>query len=341
MDEGQTTQPPGPGELPEAVPEDVAPEMPPPSPEAIGAPEPPVAEGASVAPAEPPPLVPWTTTAPQAAGPINGWVAGQQPSAATPPADKPPTTAARVLRAAAWIVGIGAILFFGRIYLLIFGGAKPTAEETGEAFGYLIGAILLGLLVRWLFVRAGRGKGLVSPWVLVVASLVLLFNLGRYSNELAAATAVTPTPTQTARATPAGSPRDIGEYLVVGDPYEIERASAEEVTDFGDAMGDFSDQTEVRRITRDGVVDGFLVVVNSGDRFPVNSLGAFELGLKTQEGIDTERATLGGHEVVVANMPDENVAFVSWLEVPHILVVYGIDESSARNMATSVINAYK
>jgi hypothetical protein len=330
MDEGETTQPPRPDEPAVDAAQDAPPELPP-----LVA-EPPGAAG------EPRPLVPWTPVSPPPAGPINGWIAGQQPgSFAAQPADRPPTTASRVLRAAAWVVGIAAILFFGRVYSLIFGGADPTAEQVGEVVGYLIGATLLGLGVRWLFVRAGRGKGLASPWVLVVASLVLLLNLGRYSDQLASSAAVTPTPGPTARATPAGSPRDIDEYFVIGDPYGIERATAEEVTDFGQAMGAFSDRTEVRRITRDGVVEGFYVVVDSGDRFPVKSLGAFELGLKTQEGIETERATLGGHEVVVADMPDDDVAFVSWLEVPRILVVYGIDEGSARTMATSVINAYK
>ena len=327
MDEGKTTQAPGSGE-----PSEVA---------AGGTPEEPSPAPIEPAPPAPPPLVPWTVPGPQPNRPINGWIAGPQPGVVTPPAAQPPTTASRVLRAVAWIVGIAAVLFFGRVYSLIFGGADPSAEQTGEAVGYLIGAILLGLVVRWLFVRAGRGKGLVSPWVLVVASLVLLFNVGRYSDQLAASTAVSPTPGPTSRATPAGSPRAVEDFLVIDDPYGMERATAEEVTDFGEAMGAFSDQTQVRRITRDGVVEGFYVIVDSGGRFPVNSLGAFELGLKTQEGIETERVTLGGHEVVIANVPDEDVAFVSWLEVPRILVVYGIDESSARNMATAVINAYK
>ncbi|HEX5015452.1 MAG TPA: hypothetical protein VFV72_15000 [Candidatus Limnocylindrales bacterium] len=292
---------------------------------------------------EPPPLVPWTVSITPPAAPINGWVAGQQPSALARPADRPPSTASRVLRAIAWIVGIAAMLFFGRIYAVFLGGTELTAEQTGEVVGYLLGSLLIGFAVRWLFVRAGRGKGLLSPWVPVVATFILLLNLGRASGQAPSSAAVVPTggPAPTARATPAGSPRDIEAFLVIAEPYDMERATAEEVTDFGEAMGAFSDQTQVRRITRDGIVEGFFVVVDSGDKFPVNSLGAFEFGLKTQEGIDTERATLGGHEVVVATVPDDEVAFVSWLEVPRILVVYGVDEASARNMATAVINAYK
>jgi len=40
------------------------------------------------------------------------------------------------------------------------------------------------------------------------------------------------------------------------------------------------------------------------------------------------------------DLPAQGVAFVGWLEIPHVLFVYGEDVASARKMTEAVIGAY-
>lgn len=278
----------------------------------------PPAEPTSVAPA---PIVPWS---------------GLPTQSDVPAAAAPPTLARRILEAVAWIVGIAAVLFFGRIYALLSGGGQLTAEEQGEVVGSVIGAVIVGVFVRWIVVRIRHRGRVLSPWILVVAVLVLLINLGRGAGLGGIAPA--PSPATTNPSAPPGRPIDT--YAVVDPPFTIEPASSDEVTEFKASFGDLGKRMEVRRITRDGSIDGYLVIVDAGSRFPASGITLFEAGIKREDGVATERARLAGHDVVVANIPAEGVAFVGWLESPHVLIVYGLNTDSAKDMAEAVIAAY-
>ena len=82
--------------------------------------------------------------------------------------------AGRFLEASAWIVGLVAVAFFGGVYPLLSGSRTYTAEEIGRIFGAITGALLIGLFLRWVVVRIRRGGRVLSPWILLVAVIVLV-----------------------------------------------------------------------------------------------------------------------------------------------------------------------
>jgi hypothetical protein len=103
------------------------------------------------------PPVPWETTA--------------QPAVEPPVADAARSTASKLLEAAAWIAGVLGLLFFGRVFAVLNGSRSLSAQEGGELFGAILGAVLLGVFVRWVVVRIRHRGRLLSPWILVIAVL--------------------------------------------------------------------------------------------------------------------------------------------------------------------------
>jgi hypothetical protein len=77
----------------------------------------------------------------------------------------------------AWIVGLAAVLFFGRVYAVLTGTRTMSPNQAGEIVGTLIGAVLVGVFVRWLFVKWRKRGRVISPWILVIATFVLLIGL--------------------------------------------------------------------------------------------------------------------------------------------------------------------
>lgn len=272
---------------------------------------------APATPAEPPPLVPWAPET-QASG---GWesIAASAQTAALD-VDRPPTAAQRVVRAIAWIAGAAGILFFGRIYAVLMSREELTAEQAGEVVGSIFAAILIGVVLRWLVIRAGRAKGLVSPWVLVVACAVLLLNVGRAAGG--------------GMSSPTASPRPITAYLEIGAPYESEPADAATVEAFK-PITDPGRQSAVRALTEDGDLVGYLIVVDGAARTPTDGLAEYEKSFERSSGTDAKRTPLAGRDTVIGTAADETVA-VAWIEPPYLLLVYGVDEASARDLATKV-----
>ena len=113
-------------------------------------------------PPEPPPLVAWTP---------------EPAPAESLGADRPQTPAQRTVEVIAWVVGIAAVLFFGRVFAALGASEEVSAEEWGRITGTIVGALLIAVGVRWLLVKAGRARRVLSPWIPVIATLILLVGL--------------------------------------------------------------------------------------------------------------------------------------------------------------------
>ena len=272
--------------------------------------------------------------------------------AAWPPPDlpvgpqplRPPTTRRRILDVVVWIVGLIAVLILSRTYV----AESRTVTSAADAIAFVLGTAVVSLLfalVGWaVFVKLFHRSRFGSPWVAVIAvALVLMAISGTKGERLASeqATAAAPTPEPPASAASGATTAPIDTYLVIEPPFELEPALDSEIDSIAGSFGELGDRTEVRRITRDGIIEGFLVVVDAGARFPIGSVRLLEAGIKSEEGVETERTTLRGHEAIVATVTDENVTFVAWLESPHILLVYGVDPATSRDMSEAVIAAYE
>jgi hypothetical protein len=84
-----------------------------------------------------------------------------------------------VLEGIAWVISLAAVLFFGRVFAAIGSDEPLSAYEWGVVAGSIFGALLVGLVVRWIWVKV-RGRGRVlSPWVPIIAVVVLIVNLSR------------------------------------------------------------------------------------------------------------------------------------------------------------------
>jgi hypothetical protein len=286
-----------------------------------------------------------TATPPPPAGDSQPLVAWDPPST-MPPDDvgsesgpsAPPSTAHRILEAAAWVVGIGGYLVVAWVYAMTYPTDDISSTEAGRFAGSLVGPVLFAVVARWVVVRLRRRGQVLSPWVPVLATLLLFITVVRVPTTQTTAPSNTATSSSPAATS---SSRPIGAYLAVEAPYRMEGAAADEAAEFKKSLGRPGLEMEVRRLTRSGTVEGFLVVMDAGALNTAGGMRAFETGIKSQPGVSTERTTIAGRDAVVADIPAEGVGFVAWMEGPTILVVYGQDTDSAGDMAEAVIAAYQ
>jgi hypothetical protein len=238
--------------------------------------------------------------------------------------ERPRTTAQRILEAAAWIVGVLALAFFGRVYALLSGPRTLSAEEIGRLVGSIVGAVIIGLLARWLVVRIRHRGRIRSPWILVVAIVVLLFGVGNQP--------------------PVGAPGvaavSIGSYVTIGSPYALAAPNADETDRFGSQLARATTGAyEIRRVLKAGQLVGYLVVADLGTDDSAEYRRGMEQGFIDDGGVETHEATVAGRPVVIGTRTEGAVAM--WVEPPFALTVYGADTASAEGLAAAVMAAYK
>jgi hypothetical protein len=103
-----------------------------------------------------------------------------QPHAPTAPIEVgPPSPVQRVSDGVVWSLGIFTLLFLGRAWLLFDPAADLSGFERGQVVGRIAGAVLTGAVVRWVWVRLRKRGRVLSPWILVVATLLLVSSLTR------------------------------------------------------------------------------------------------------------------------------------------------------------------
>ena len=238
--------------------------------------------------------------------------------------DRPRTMAQRILEAAAWIVGVLALAFFGRVYALVSGPRTLSAEEIGRLVGGIVGAVIVGLFVRWLVVRSRHRGRVRSPWILVVAILVLLLGVGNQ-------------PRVGAAGVPAVS---IDTYVTIGSPYALATPNPDETDRFATQLAKAtSGAYEVRRVLQAGQLVGYLVVADLGTDDSADYRRGMEQGFMDDGGVEAHEGSVAGRPVVVGTRTEGAVAM--WVEPPFALTVYGADTASAEGLAAAVMAAYK
>jgi hypothetical protein len=257
------------------------------------------------------------------AGPPHAWTPIEE-AIEPPSSERPRTTAQRIIEAAAWIVGVLALAFFGRVYALVSGPRTLSAEEIGRLVGGIVGAVIVGLFVRWLVVRIRRRGRVRSPWILVVAILVLLFRVGNQPPVGASG----------------ASAVSIGSYVRIGAPYALATPNADETQRFGTAITKAtSGAYDVRRVLKAGQLVGYLVVADLGTDDSADYRRGIEQGFMDDGGVEAHEATVAGRPVVIGTRTEGAVAM--WVEPPFALTVYGADTASAEGLAAAVMAAYK
>jgi hypothetical protein len=88
-------------------------------------------------------------------------------------AERPRTTLQRTAEAVVWALGVFVVLFLGRIALLFNPSLNLTAFERGEIVGGIFGALTLGVVIRWVWIKLRKQGRILSPWILVIAALAL------------------------------------------------------------------------------------------------------------------------------------------------------------------------
>ncbi len=236
--------------------------------------------------------------------------------------ERPRTTLQRIAENVVWVLGVVAVLFLGRIFVLVDPAAGLSGFERGQVVGRVAGAIFIGFVIRWVWVKLSRRGRVLSPWILVAAALVLGSQLSR---DLAAAP-------------PVSSPADT--YLAVGAPYVLETPTAEVAAQISEAFQrGGSSATEVREIHEDDVAIGYLLVANVGTNASDDFLAGFEDGFEENAGAEAHRDIVGGTDSLVGTGPE--FAFVVWKEPPYAVVVYALDLESGKVLAESVMAAYR
>jgi hypothetical protein len=256
-------------------------------------------------------------------GPPPAWTPAEE---AIRPADseRPRTTGQRFLQAAAWIVGVLALGLFGRVYALFGGATNLSAEEIGRLIGSIVGALIIGLFVRLLIVRIRRRGRVRSPWILVVAVLVLLLGIGNQPRVGASGVSAV----------------SIGSYVRIGAPYALADPNADETDRFATQLAKATAGAyEVRRVLKAGQLVGYLVVADLGTDDSAEFRRGLAQGFIDDGGVEAHEATVAGRPVVIGTRTEGAVAM--WVEPPFALTVYGADPASAEGLAAAVMAAYK
>jgi hypothetical protein len=106
--------------------------------------------------------------------------ASAEPGAAGPATtERPRTTFQRVAETVVWIFGVVTVLILGRIFVLLDTTADLSVFERGEVVGRIAGALFMGWVIRWAWVRIRKRGRVISPWILVIAALALTSQLAR------------------------------------------------------------------------------------------------------------------------------------------------------------------
>jgi hypothetical protein len=199
-----------------------------------------------------------------------------------------------------------------------------SAEEIGRLVGGIVGAVIVGLLVRWLVVRIRHRGRVRSPWILVIAILVLLLGVGNQPPVGASG----------------ASAVSIGSYVRIGAPYALATPNADETQRFGTAITKAtSGAYDVRRVLKAGQLVGYLVVADLGTDDSADYRRGIEQGFMDDGGVEAHEATVAGRPVVIGTRTEGAVAM--WVEPPFALTVYGADTESAQGLAAAVMAAYK
>lgn len=274
-------------------------------------------------PASPaPPASPTPPASPSPAGSWGGWQPSPDPGIARE-AEKPRTTWQRAAEAVVWVLGVFVVLFLGRITLLFNPSADLSGFERGEIVGRIFGALTLGVVIRWGWIKLRKKGRVLSPWILVIAALALGSSLTRD------AAALVP---------PVGAPIDT--YLEIGAPYALGPAAADVNREFVDQFaGSGSTATEVREVLAGDEPIGYVIVANIGTTVAGDFFSGFESGFKQTEGAEANLEVVGGVEALVGTGPA--FAVVVWKEPPYAVVVYAADVERARQIATSIMGAYE
>jgi hypothetical protein len=256
--------------------------------------------------------------------PPGGWQPpGQAP---LPPApDRPVSTVRRLIGSAAWILGIVGLLVLARGYALLSGSQGSAAEQWGRAVGAIVGAIVIGVIGRWLVVRVRRRGRLASPWVLGVAALVLVGSIVGQP-RLGASDTTAPA---------------IDAYFRIGSPFSLATPTADEVTQFGTDLAETTSGVyDIRRVLQDGKVIGYEVVADlDSEASPDFRQGLIQGWLDGGDGVEAHESTIRDTPVVVGTRPS-GVA-VMWVEPPYVLYVYAVDIDSGQKVAAAIMAAYK
>jgi hypothetical protein len=242
-----------------------------------------------------------------------------------PPPPEPRSLGARLLEAAAWTVGVAAVLLLGRVLWLFDSDPSFTGFERGVIVGQLMGAVLMGFVVRWAWVKLRKRGRVRSPWALLVATAILAANLSRVAGGVPAAPVATV---------------PIDTYLMVGAPYTLGVPPASVASQFTgplDAKGARS--SAVREIHEAGELVGYLVVADIGATDDAEFVAGVVRGFEDTAGNDAQEDTIDGRTVVVGKGADS--AAVIWVESPYLLALHALDIESGKILAGSVMAAYR
>jgi hypothetical protein len=74
----------------------------------------------------------------------------------------------------AWILGALAVAYLAYLAVISFG---DSAEQAGYVIGFVGGAFLIALVIRWIYVRtraADVRPAFWSPWIAVITAVIVL-----------------------------------------------------------------------------------------------------------------------------------------------------------------------
>lgn len=232
-------------------------------------------------------------------------------------------TTRRLVERILWVLGILAVLFFGRIIVVISPSTTLSSFERGTLVGTMVGAVLFGLVVRWIWVRVRKRGEVWSPWILVLATVLLVLSAVRIPGSAAPSAAV-----------------PIATYLRISAPYSLAAAPPDATSQFGGALTNAgANETAVRAVMDGSQTVGYLVVSNLGTTSSHEFMNGFAAGFEENAGSEAHAEVVDGKDVVVGTGPQSST--VIWTEPPYGLIVYAADADSGKVVAASIMDAHR
>lgn len=239
-----------------------------------------------------------------------------------PPAPKPRRPMPKLVL---WLFVTVNLAVFGLLAFAIFRlptGPATDAYAMGYAAGTLLGTLAIslgaGFGLRWLYLRpASRTGPLLSPWILLTATLVLALQFLRVVGTI-----------------PASSPApDAALWVRDATPYALEVVTAEQAAAL--LPGETGGGVELRQVLDEGTLVGFVFVGSSANFDADQELPAFATSA-TGGSSQGERMTVGGRPAVLVHVgSDVALAFVDGHS--YLIAIRAADEASAKAIAGALI----
>ncbi len=234
-------------------------------------------------------------------------------------------------RTAGWVLASVALVAAAVLRVTARDDEHSTAWKIGGVIGAIAAGVLIGLALRFAYVKLIRkGHAVWSPWVLVIAAAVsFIVAASRAGERTGEEEATASTSAETGCAAPARTAEELTASL--GRPWKTAEADPGIVDQVKGSLPEDTERVTARAVIRGGEPAAAVVVIE----MPEGSGDEDELfaGFEEQANGDAEDASLGRAEARLYRAPDGGASLMGLSEPCAATLILGVSPRVTRELA--------